>query len=199
MSHIQNLNPCTKYRPGGELYDKLTTRLGDGRTVAEIMDADDFPASERIWLLLYGKHLNVKWIHNLACDCSEISLLLLTPHDLRSIDAVRVARRYAAGTATYEELVVASKVACEEIIQWRNKVPWAPPVAAAISAVSAPLSCTIRRAAETPSHIMAARVSIIALAIAARSLGDLEYEWQLDRIRHYINGGEPEVLTLYNR
>lgn len=109
VEQIMAWEPC-------EDYNKMRVRglIGDGKTPLEILDLD-IPPEDRIWCLCQRGALPEKIQLLFAADCEERALKREQEQgrkpDPRSWAAVEVARRYARGKATEEELEAAKAAA----------------------------------------------------------------------------------------
>jgi hypothetical protein len=92
---IESWGPCDAYTHG-----LIVSLIGDGKTEKEIA-VMDIPIEDRIWALIQG--LSSRDQRLFACDCADRPHLL--PHQSSEAkEAIRVARLYAVGGATEEEL-----------------------------------------------------------------------------------------------
>jgi hypothetical protein len=107
-----------------------------------------------------------------ACDCAERVLPVwavdVAPGDDRPVQAIAVARRYARGEATEEELAAAG--AATEAVAW-----------AARGAARAAAGAAARAAAR-------AAAGAAARAAARAAAGAAERRWQTERLWQYLRG-----------
>ena len=114
FAEIKKHDPCT------DGYKKLAENLGGitkyGRdtpiTLMQILDSNG--VEDAIWSLRCG--MDEKFARLFACDCAEHVLYLFEakyPNDDRPRKAIEVARRFADGGATTEELAAARAAAWE--------------------------------------------------------------------------------------
>ena len=108
---------------------------------------------------------------HLACDCAARVLHLTT--DPRPADAIRIARRFAEGMATGEELAAAQDAA------------WAAWAAAWDARAAAWAAWAAARAAAGAAARAAAGTAARAAGAAA---GAAERRWQADRLMQYLRG-----------
>lgn len=133
-----------------------------------------------------------EWMARLfACDCAERALALLRmrglPLDPRSSAAVQIARRYAEGQATVEELTAARAVAWAAA-RAANK---ATEVAARAAAwTTAEVANEAAEAAAEAAARTAARAANEADEVAARAVAraanEAERTWQTERLFQYL-------------
>jgi hypothetical protein len=133
IDDVLRLNPCKDYDSA------RLEQLAAGResvTLTEITELP-IPFEDILWVvtrLLSGKH--DRELRLFACDCAEHVLPLFEekhPDDTIPREAINVARRYANGEATENELAVASDAACAAA----SAAAWASDVLAASDAASA--------------------------------------------------------------
>jgi len=93
---------------------KRVTDAFMGRTkmlITTLLRRNDIDAEDRLWVVLRKDVLSPKMLRLFACDCTERALLREREQghepDPRSWAAVEVARRFARGEATVEELEAA--------------------------------------------------------------------------------------------
>ena len=108
-----------------------------------------------------------------ACDCADRALVLIDKPDPRCIEAVRVARLYAIGEATQEQLDAAGAAARTAA----RDAAWDAARAAAGAAA---------RAAAWPAAWDAARDA--AWAAAGAAARDAARKWQTKRLFEYLEG-----------
>ena len=154
------LNKIKKHRPCGDGWEKLLTFLGKTEADDEPLSyltilesnglddclwaarADDSEDADKFWRLL-------------ACDFAEH----VNPTDTRSINAIAVARKFANGDATEEELEAA----------------WAAAGEAARAAWDEARAARVKRTA--------AREAARTAWIAARETGEAERAWQTAHLK----------------
>ena len=111
VDDIMGLRPCEGYSR------ERVEELWDGKdslTICEIL-ALPIPERDRLWVVLRPGILSYTMRLRFACDCGERVVTHCEAAgrtvDVRSADAVRVARRYSRGEATRSELVSAREKA----------------------------------------------------------------------------------------
>jgi len=101
VADIMFARPCPDYPES-----RVRALVGDGGVTPHQLAALDIPADDRLWGLIYCA-MDDRQRRLLACDCAERALSRVESPDPRSLNAVAVARRYARGDATDEELAAA--------------------------------------------------------------------------------------------
>ena len=103
--------PCDGYP-----IEKVTSLFGRRKsaTVTEVLRAP-IPAVDRLWVVLREELISPRQLRLFACACANRALSRERKSgrepDKRSIEAIAVARRYAMGKATTEELSAAGNAA----------------------------------------------------------------------------------------
>ena len=103
LQQIRDLKPC--YDPAKFLPENWTG------TVVDILNVNDCPAKDRLWVVLREKFIDAKTLRLFAVWCAREALKLIDNPDERSIEACNVAERYANGEATDKELTAAFSAA----------------------------------------------------------------------------------------
>ncbi len=106
VKDVMAAKPCWKYTE--EIVEKLWKER-ETLTPQEIAKLD-IPAKDRLWAIITCC-LNDRQRRHFACDCAELSLSRIENPDSRSVEAVRVARLYADGKTTDEQLTKARNAA----------------------------------------------------------------------------------------
>ena len=99
LQQIRDLGPC--YDPTKYLPENWTG------TVIDILNVEDCPANDRLWVLLREDFIDAKTLRLFAVWCAREALNLIDNPDQRSIEACNVAERYANGEATKKDLAAA--------------------------------------------------------------------------------------------
>ena len=169
---LRKLGACW-YDAGHEAGNKRVAEVAGKRrsmSVAEVLALESVSVADRIWVGI--ALLDERSQRLFACDCAEHTLGIFErdyPNDNRPRDTIAVARRFADGDATLEELDAARDAA------W-DAARYAARDAARAAAWDA------ARAAAWDAARDAARD---AAWTAAR---DAEREWQLETLRRYHHG-----------
>ena len=129
LQEIRELNPC--YDPAKFLPEDWTG------TVVDILNVEDCPAEDRIWVVLREEFIDAKTLRLFAVWCAREALKLVENPDVRSIEACNVAERYANGEATDEELSAAAWAASAAWAGSAARAAWAARAARAAWAASA--------------------------------------------------------------
>jgi hypothetical protein len=156
-----------------EALEWLTT-LPEGATMADawrVCACSDW----MLWALHAARASTPGGPRSFACDCAERALLRERDAgrepDLRSGEAIRVARAYLAGEASAQTLAAAWDAASAAARDAARDAAWAAAWDAAWAAASAAASAAAWAAASA------------AASAAAR---DAERNWQADRLRFYV-------------
>lgn len=179
MPPIEDINPCKR---GYHLCRRkdLVQWLGPIIFVAEArgksVDCSDKVVFSEARLLRQMTGWTERTARLFACDCAERVVHLCT--DQRSCDAIAVARQFANGEASAEELVAAWAAAGNAA---RDAV-WE----AARAATRAAAGAAARDAARDAAWF-AARA---AVGSARGSAWDAEYQWQTERLFWYLSREE---------
>jgi len=153
LQEIRELNPC--YDPAKFLSEDWTG------TVVDILNVEDCPAEDRIWVVLREEFIDAKTLRLFAVWCAREALKLVENPDVRSIEACNVAERYANGEATDEELSAAA---------WAASAAWAGSAARAAWAARAGSAARAARAARAAWAASAARDAWAASAAQIKQL-----------------------------
>ena len=92
------------YRP-----ERLASLYDRPMTVLEVLTRKDgpwanVPDADRLWTVLREGVIDDRTLRLFACDCAERVLSRAANPDPRSVEAIKVSRRFAYGDATEEEL-----------------------------------------------------------------------------------------------
>ena len=122
-------NPCERYT---EEYLRELMGRRESVSLIEILVAD-ISSEDAVWAACHA--MNDRQRRHFACDCAESVLHLA--NDPRSSEAVRVARLYADGRATDDELAAAWAAARDAARDAARAAAWAAAWAAASAAARA--------------------------------------------------------------
>ena len=176
-----------------DLLQWLGPTLYEAEYRGEMVVADDKIVVREARLLRKLDTWNERTARLFACDCAE-RVVRLT-NDERCVGAIAVARRYANGEATSEELAAAWAAARNAAVAWaaaRNAagaVAWAAAWAAAETAAGA----VAWAAAWAATGAAAGNAAWAAAGAAAGNAAwaaawDAEQEWQTARLMEYLQG-----------
>ena len=70
----------------------------------DVLDLEDVNANDRLWAVLREAFLPRMLLHEFGCRCAEWALSFVDNPDPRSVEAIRVKRRWIDGEATCGEL-----------------------------------------------------------------------------------------------
>lgn len=146
----------------------------------DVLCLEDVCARDKLWLVLRPQFLPPMLLHEFACRCAEWALSLVENPDARSVEAIRVKRRWMAGEATDIELRAAQRAAGN--------------AAEVDSSDVRPAAASARDAAW--AAVCAAAWSVEIAAVAAARLFAAEanetstYEHEVEILRNLINEWE---------
>ena len=168
--------PCPKYDRAR--IEKLFGRRKRA-TIREILRAP-IPPEDALWVVLREELIPAKTLRLFACACAERALRRERKTGRKpnraSVNAVRVARRYAVGKATAEELSAARSAAWLAV--W-SMAEWAARSVTYLAAESAARSAT-RSAAESATCLTAgAAARSTTKSAACSAAGSVESKWQI--------------------
>jgi hypothetical protein len=173
---ILALGPCEEWTP------ERIKRVARGRerlTRLEFSRLRSVSVEDRLWVLLRKDFVSEKNLRLFACDCAERVLRRERragrEPDKRSWRAIAVAREFARGRATKNELAAAWAAA------------WAAARAAAEAAAEAAARAAARAAAWAAAEAAAwAAVRAAAWAAAWAAAEAAEKKWQIRQLRKYL-------------
>lgn len=102
------------YWPGAEEWCARCERIAAMRAewnALDVLDLEDMSVREKVWLVLRPQFLPEMLLHEFACRCAEWALSFAENPDARSVEAIRVKRRWMAGESTDIELRAAQRAA----------------------------------------------------------------------------------------
>ena len=153
--------------------------MKDEWTALDVLDLDDVSASDKLWSVLREEFLPEMLLHEFACRCAEWALSFVENPDARSVEAIRIKRRWMAGEATDDE----------------RSAAWAAAWGAARSAASAAAWGAMRSAAWAATRSeawgaawLAAKDAEFVANFATPDDGAQEHE--IDILRNLINEWE---------
>ena len=107
-----------------DLVDWLDAEIWEAEYRGEIVEATNKAVVREARITHKLETWNERSARLFACDCAEQSLKLVENPGIRSTEAVRIARLYADGKATYDELSAAGRVAWVEEQAVAGGVAW---------------------------------------------------------------------------
>ncbi len=116
---VLKFNPC--YRTTDLL------KMSGGRLrmkVVDVMHMDNVRNADKLWLVLRYQFLTRQQLRLLACDFAERALDRIDEPDPRSFEAIRVARLFAVGQASSEELAAAAYAAAADAVAYAAERQW---------------------------------------------------------------------------
>ena len=144
------------------------------------------------WLLWLAVHRGIKLdegkLRHFSCDCAEQALALVPQPDQRSLEAIAVARLFADGKASQEELDAASDAASAAASAASAAASAASAASDASDASDAAWAASDAAWAASDAAWAAAGAASAA-AWAAWAAGAAARAWQADRLRHYFPVG----------
>jgi hypothetical protein len=171
---IMSLYPCPEW-PEDRVREAVPKRI----PLVEFLRAEHIPAVDRLWVALHRELLSDRLMRLFACDCAERALQHEREDgrepDPRSLAAVAVARRYAVGEATDEELEAAWLASWETA---RSSASYAARAAAWLASGE-----TARSSASYAASYAALDA---ALDAAWYAVCEVEREWQLNHLAAMI-------------
>ena len=171
---IMNAKPCSSYS------QEVVTALWAGKETLSSKEISelDIPGQDRLWALI-NTSLTEKEQRLFACDCAERTLNREIEKgnqvDPRSLEAIEVSRKYAAGLATLAELNAAWDTARDAASSAARDAARAAASSAARAAASS-AACSAAWAAAWAAASSAASSAARDAAWAA------EVSWQIVRI-----------------
>lgn len=145
----------------------------------DVLDLEDVGGYDKLWSVLREAFLPPMLLHEFACRCAEWALSLVNAPDPRSVEAIRVKRRWMAGEATDDE----------------RSAAWAAAWGAARSAAWAAAWAAMRSAAWAATRSEAWGAAWLAAtdarwAASFATPDDEAQEHEIDILRNLINEWE---------
>lgn len=178
------------YWPGAEEWCARCERVAEMRekwNALDVLDLEDMSVREKVWLVLRPQFLPEMLLHEFACRCAEWALSLVENPDPRSVEAIRVKRRWMAGEATDIELRAAQRAAGNAAEVDSSDVRPAAASARAAARAARDAACAAVCAAA-----WSAALSAVAAArlFAAEANETSTYEHEVEILRNLINEWE---------
>ena len=80
-------------------------------TALEVLELEEIPAKDRLWLVLRTEFIDPKILHKFACLCAERALSRIEHPDPRSVAAIEAKRKWMRGKISDGEMEYAYKAA----------------------------------------------------------------------------------------
>ena len=161
-------------------------------TAVDILKIRTYPAADRIWMVTRpGLFYSDKQLRIFACNCADRALARVKNPDQRSLDAVKIAKRYAEGKATKDELNAAAADAAAAA----DDAAYA--AAADVDAADAAAAYAAADAAYAAAYAADAADVDAADAAAAAAYADATYERevQIQELIKLTETGETRSVT----
>ena len=149
----------------------------------EIVEQSDKFVVRRARVVEHVETWNERTARLFACDCAQKAMDLVGSPDPRSLTAIEVARRYAQGKATRDELAAARAAARDVALDATLDAAWAAARDAALDAAWA-----AARAAAWAAWAAAGTTAWDAAAVAVADAADAARKWQTERLMQYLRG-----------
>jgi len=176
MPRIDNPQPCERgYHVcrRGQLVDWLGPEIYEVEVRGARINEHDKTVAEQARLIRRLDNWTKRTARLFACDCAERAVSRIGNPDPRSVEAISVARRYAAGQATHKDLAAAWDAA------------WDAAGDAAGDAARGAAWAAARAAARAATRDAARAAAWAAASIGARAN---EGRWQTRRLFEYLDG-----------
>lgn len=110
-AQFKRFKPCwLETREGCARYKRIAAMRSEWNAL-DVLDLEDVSACDKLWSVLRESFLPPMLLHEFACGCAEWALSFICIPDPRSVEAIRVKRRWMAGEVTDCELRVARRAA----------------------------------------------------------------------------------------
>lgn len=139
---FRRLGPCWfETEEGRARYERIAAQRAKWSAL-DVLDLGDVSARDKLWSVLREEFLPEMLLHEFACRCAEHAFSFVNAPDPRSVEAIRVKRRWMAGEATDSELCSAWNAAVHASSKMAARfaemaAPWYSAQASAWSAQSA--------------------------------------------------------------
>lgn len=128
-------NPCWLFTEDGRARFRRVAAQRPEWNALDVLDLEDVSARDKLWSVLREEFLPSMLLHEFACRCAEYALSLVENPDARSVEAIRVKRRWMTGEVADYELraarIVARAAASEVAARYAEGAAWAAEGAAA--------------------------------------------------------------------
>lgn len=99
--------PCYLYDPDKKKLMDATAQRRERWSALDILELDEIPAKDRLWVVLREELIDAPLLHEFACRCAERALSRVKTPDPRSLRAIEVKRAWLRGKATDKEWAAA--------------------------------------------------------------------------------------------
>lgn len=124
-AQFRKFKPCwLETREGCARFERIAA-VRDEWSALDVLDLEDVSARDRLWSVLREAFLPRMLLHEFACRCAEYALSLVENPDARSVEAIRVKRRWMTGDATDDELRFARMAALSAARAAERAAAWA--------------------------------------------------------------------------
>lgn len=111
------LKPCWLLTGEGRVRFRRVAAQRTEWNALDVLDIEDVSEDDQLWSVLREEFLPPMLLHEFACRCAEWALSFLGISDPRSIEVIRVKRRWMTGAATKLDLADAVKTAPFPIVR----------------------------------------------------------------------------------
>ena len=189
---FKKFGPCwLKTREGCARFERIAA-VKDEWSVLDVLDLEDVSARDKLCSVLYVAFLPPMLLHEFACRCAEYALSLVENPDARSVEAIRVKRRWMTGDATDDELCSARMEALS-VVDEAWGAAWSAGCSAAWAAarVTRAAAWAAAWSAERAAAWAAERAAAWAAEMAAAEANETAaYEHEVEILRNLINEWE---------
>lgn len=175
---FKKFGPCWLETEEGCARFERIAAVKDEWNALDVLALEDVSACDKLWSVLHVAFLPPMLLHEFACRCAEYALSLVENPDPRSVEAIRVKRRWIAGEATDDELRFARMAA--------QSAAWA----AAWAATRAAAWAAARAAAWSAAWSAVWSAYGAAEGFAAEANETAAYEHEVEILRNLINEWE---------
>ena len=133
-AQFRKFKPCwLETEDGRARYERVASQRPEWNAL-DVLDLEDVSVTDRLWAVLHEEFLPPMLLHEFGCRCAEFALSLVKNPDARSVEAIRVKRRWMNGDATDDELRFARDEAFDAESMAARAASWSAAQAAARSA-----------------------------------------------------------------
>lgn len=103
-AQFKKFKPCWLLTEEGRArFERIAAQRPEWNAL-DVLDIEDVNARDSLWAVLRKEFLPPMLLHEYACRCAEWALSRVEHPDARSVEAIRVKRRWMAGEVTDETL-----------------------------------------------------------------------------------------------